>query len=85
MGNIFYRKCSKCGYLVKLEITLKDNVEATEKDANRTPCTMAAPWRTSGICGGSYVVSATKEEYDQKVLEYEQSKKEKGLGNHVEH
>lgn len=84
IGKVFYRKCSKCGYLAKVQITFKDGAEPTDMDANRTPCMQPAPWRTSRICGGSYSVPATEEEYNQKVLEYEQSKKEESLGKDLE-
>lgn len=69
--KIFYRKCSKCGYIAKVQITKKDGSEPTDEDANRTTCMQPAPWRTSRICGGSYSVPATEEEFNKKVLEYE--------------
>jgi hypothetical protein len=73
-AGVIYRRCWKCGRIVMLELTRRDG-ESFEEAANKTMCLLSMPVRVSGICGGSYTVPATKEEYEQKVLEYEQSKK----------
>ena len=40
-------------------------------------CIGAVTYRTSGICGGSFSIEMTKEEYDNQLKEWEKLREEK--------
>lgn len=54
-----YYKCSKCGAVCH---------GLNDFDAKGTGCTASAPWRTSGICGGSFTIPINKAEYDLYII-----------------
>lgn len=53
-----YYKCNKCGS----SITVNDK---------NVLCTTSAPYRTSGICGGSISVEISEEEYKETIARWE--------------
>lgn len=60
-----YYRCDKCGqYITKVE-----------KPCQRQGlCTGSFAGRTSGICGGSFSVRMTEEEYNAQLKEWEEKK-----------
>lgn len=52
-------KCSKCGQSI------------TDNKGYGVVCPNSAPYRISGICGGSLIIPITKEEYDDQMKEWE--------------
>jgi hypothetical protein len=57
-----YRKCWKCGSVTKLQST------------SPTMCVSPVTYRTSGICGGSFDIEITKEEYNTIVEGFKKNK-----------
>jgi len=55
--SVRYFKCSKCGH----------KIQTTNNDSGFL-CTQPTPVRTSGICGGSYNVEISEEEYLKKEI-----------------
>lgn len=63
-----YYRCDKCGqYIAKVE---------NEKQLGGM-CTGFAGYRTSGICGGSFSVKMTEEEYNTQLKEWEDKRNNK--------
>ena len=58
-----YRKCWKCGNIVQIEFA---------GEYHAPICTTSAPWRTSGICAGSYSVEVKEEDFLKYKKEYEE-------------
>lgn len=63
-----YFRCNKCGQY----ITKVDNI-----DQSYTMCTGAFAGRTSGICGGSFTIEMTEEEYNTQLKDWEEQRNKK--------
>jgi len=65
-----YFRCNKCGqYITKVE-------RPSQRDGM---CTGDASYRTSGICGGSFTVEMTEEEYNAQLQEWENKRNENNV------
>jgi hypothetical protein len=58
-----YWKCYKCGSVGYTEGKLLDNDP-------KTMCLAPMPVRTSGICGGSFSIEISEQEYNEKTKQY---------------
>ncbi len=64
-----YFRCNKCGSISVVENSRQMN----------NMCTSYAGYRTSGICGGSFSIEMTEEEYKAQLQEWENKKDEKDV------
>ena len=65
-----YLRCNKCGqYIAKAD------------NASQLPamCVGSVIYRTSGICGGSFTVEMTEEEYNTQLNEWEEKRNKKDV------
>lgn len=54
-----YYRCSKCGqYIAKVRNAV---------ELSHSMCTGSVSYRTSGICGGSFSIEMTEEEYNAQL------------------
>jgi hypothetical protein len=65
-----YFICSKCGEVVR-KVPNPSKIDLN----SMTPCVNPMGVRTSGICGGSFTVEITEEEYKTKLKEWETKRK----------
>ena len=61
-GQIKYRKCDKCGAVVYIVDSSPDGF----LDDMTHMCTQPFPVRISGICGGSYSILSTRQEFKKQ-------------------
>lgn len=65
-----YYRCDKCGqYITKVETP----------NQMGGMCTGDASYRISGICGGSFSIEMTEEEYNAQLKEWENKRNEKNV------
>lgn len=66
-----YYRCSKCEAIRELRHPSLTKIEDT------TMCTRPVTYRTSGICGGSFTVEMSEEEYNTQLKEWEEKRNNK--------
>ena len=69
--NPKYYICSKCGDTIR-KVPNPTKVDLT----NMNLCVNPLLERTSGICGGSFTVEITEEEYNTKLKDWETKRKQ---------
>lgn len=70
LGFPKYFRCNKCGQTI---------TKAEYPSQVSGMCMANASYRVSGICGGSFTVEMTEEEYNAQIQEWENNRKEKDV------
>ena len=65
-----YFRCNKCNEALRMI----PRPSLTDMD-NMAMCTRPVTYRTSGICGGSFSIEITEQEYNTQLKEWEEKRK----------